>query len=104
MVFAFGTTSRFCPLCLIPLGLTHFRQPLHILAAEEASTTDRRCRWGKLTLVCQLADSCWDNAENASRIRRSKQLFHLTSLGNLMQAKMWGLRDVMSSAKEIECG
>jgi hypothetical protein len=99
MGFAFGATSRFCPLCLIPLGLTRIRQLLHVLEAEEAGTTDRRRRWGKLTFVCQLADSCRDNAENAGRIRRGKQLFHPTSLGNLIQAKMWGMPDVMSSAK-----
>jgi hypothetical protein len=79
MVFAFGATSRFCPLCLIPLVLTRIRQLLHILAAEEAGTTDRRRRWRKLTLVCQLADSCRDNAENAGRIRYGKQLVHATS-------------------------
>jgi hypothetical protein len=99
MVFAFGVTSRFCPLCLIPLGLTHFRQPLHVLQAEEAGTTDRCRRWGKLTLVCQLADSCRDNAENAGRIRRGKQCLHSTSLGNLLQAEIWRMRRIVSLTK-----
>src|SRR5215218_8390420 len=60
MVFALATLSRACAcrLCLIPLGLPHFCQVLHILQAEETGAFDRRRRGGKLTFVCQLADPC----------------------------------------------
>src|SRR5215217_7019311 len=97
MVFALATLSRICGVCLIPLGLPHFCQVLHILQPEKTGAFDRCRRGGKLTFVCQLADPCRHDAENAGRICHGEQPFHAPSnrllrkppTGNLMQAKIW---------------